>query len=214
MSFKNEKPIDNTQERLVVEFLHKYLYNKIYPEHEIITNKQLQFKGVDIAIHTPNGPEYHDVKVQASKLYINKPQPTFSMELLYDINNQSCAGCFLRNDLLTQVYVLCWIPRAKVNTYGYVAESEDIEELEVMFIDRQELKNFVNTYFYDEALYQQACKMRAKGDTRVFPNEAMYFVYSPALNERPVNLTLKRWVLDRYAYQHFKVTKDGIQSLI
>ena len=206
--------VEDKQKRVITEFLSKYMYGKIYPEHTVITDKELQSKAIDVALPTVNGPEYHDIKVQASKLYINKPQPTFNMELLVNHNDQEHVGWFLRNDLLSHVYVLCWVPKAKVNTYGYIAEAEDIEELEVMFIDKQELKDFVNTYFYDEAMYQQARKMRAKGDTRVFPNDAMYFVYSPALNTKPVYLVMKRWALERCAYQHLKVTKDGVSSLM
>lgn len=210
--YKSENT-QNKQERLVTEFLSKYMYGKIYPEHMVVTDRELQGQGVDVALPTANGPEYHDVKVQASKLYINKPQPTFNMELLFNDSQGEQVGWFLRNDFLTHVYILCWIPRAKVNSYGYIAEMEDIEEVEVMFIDKQELKDFCNTYFYDEAMYQQARKMRAKGDTRVFPNDAMYFVYSPALNDKPVYLVLKRWVLERCSYQHLKVTKTDVKSL-
>lgn len=206
--------VEDKQKRVITEFLSKYMYGKIYPEHEVITDKSLQSKAVDVALPTVNGPEYHDIRVQASKLYINKPQPTFNMELLVNYNENEQVGWFLRNDLLSHVYVLCWVPKAKVNSYGYIAEAEDIEELEVMFLDKQELKDFVNTYFYDEAMYQQARKMRAKGDTRVFPNDAMYFVYSPALNTKPVYLVLKRWALERCAYQHLKVTKNGVSSLM
>jgi hypothetical protein len=42
----------------------------------------------------------------------------------------------------------------------------------------------------------------------------MYFVYSPALNTKPVYLVMKRWALERCAYQHLKVTKDGVSSLM
>ncbi len=210
----NSYSVENKQERVITEFLSKYMYGKVYPEHEVITDKQMQAQGADVMLPTINGPEYHDIKAQASKLYINKPQAMFAMELLADKGGNEVVGEFLRNDIMAHVYVLVWVNRSKVNTYGYIAEAEDIEELEVMFLDRQELKDFINTYFYDEALYQQARKMRAKGDTRVFPNDAMYFVYSPALNTRPVQLAIKRWALERCAYQHFKVTKDGVQSLM
>lgn len=206
--------VEDKQKRVITEFLSKYMYGKIYPAHEVNTDRALQSQGIDVTLPTVNGPEYHDIKVQASKLYINKPQPTFNMELLVDNNEGEQVGWFLRNDLLSHVYVLCWVPKAKVNSYGYIAEAEDIEELEVMFIDKQELKDFVNTYYYDEALYQQARKMKMKGDTRVFPNDAMYFVYSPALNTHPVYLVMKRWALERCAYQHLKVTKTGVSSLM
>lgn len=207
-------PVEDKQKKLISEFLSKYMYGKVYAEHEMVTDKALQMKAVDVILPTANGPEYHDIRVQASKLYINKPQPTFNMELLCDYNDNEHVGWFLRNDLLSHVYVLCWVPKAKVNSYGYIAEFEDIEEVEVMFIDKQELKDFVNTYYYDEALYQQARKMRAKGDTRVFPNDAMYFVYSPAMSSKPVYLVMKRWALERCAYQHLKVTKTGVTSLM
>ena len=216
MSYKSDstKYADNKPKRVVMEFLEKYMYDRAYPTSEMITDKQMHLLGADVMIGTANGPEYHGIQTQSSKMYINKPQPMFQFELLADKNGQETVGEFLRNDVMTHVYVLCWIPRAKVNSYGYINDAEDIEELEVMFIDRQELKSFINTYFYDEALYQQARKMRAKNDTRVFPNDAMYFVYSPALSEKPVYLAIKRWALERCAYQHFKVTKGGIQSMM
>lgn len=220
MSYKStskpasNRPIDSKQERVIMEFLSKYLYAKAYPEHEIVEDRNLQLEGVDIAIPLPSGIEYHDAKAQASKLYINNPTQTFSMELLFDHNDSECVGWFLRPGLLTHVYALCWVNRAKVNAHGYIDNADDIEELEVMLLDKQELKGFINTYFYDEALYATAQKMRAQGTTRLFLNDAMYMVYSDKLNERPVNLVVKKWALEKCAYEHFKVRKDSVTSLM
>jgi hypothetical protein len=115
--------------------------------------------------------------------------------------------------MLTNVYVLVWVNKAKTNTYGYIDKADDIEELDVMFIDKRDLKEFVNNTMYDEALYDTARHMRIKGTKRLFLNEAMYISYSDQLKEPAVHLVVQKYALDKLAYQRFIVRKDSISVM-
>lgn len=207
------KPVDSKQERLVTEYLSKYLYAKAYPRHEVIESREQQLQGVDVVVSTDCGAEYHDIRAQVSKYYINRPLSNFSLELLLNSNNDEHVGWFLKPEMLTNVYVLVWVNKAKTNTYGYIDKADDIEELDVMFIDKRDLKEFVNNTMYDEALYDTARHMRIKGTKRLFLNEAMYISYSDQLKEPAVHLVVQKYALDKLAYQRFIVRKDSISVM-
>lgn len=210
---ESNKPVDSKQERLIVEYLSKYLYTKAYPQHKIIEDREQQLQGVDVVVSTDCGDECHDIRAQVSKYYINRPLPNFSLELLLNRNNSEHVGWFLKPEMLTNVYVLVWVNKAKTNTYGYIDKADDIEELDVMFIDKRDLKEFVNNTMYDEALYDTARHMRTKGTKRLFLNEAMYISYSDQLKEPAVYLVVQKYALDKLAYQRFIVRKDSISVM-
>lgn len=207
------KPVDSKQERLITEYLSKYLYAKAYPRHEVIEDRERQLHGVDVVAATDCGDECHDIRAQVSKYYINRPLSNFSLELLSNSNNNECVGWFLKPEMLTDVYVFVWVNKAKTNTYGYIDKLDDIEELDVMFIDKRDLKEFVNNTMYDEALYDTARRMRVKGTKRLFLNEAMYISYSDQLKEPAVHLVVQKYALDKLAYQRFLVHKDNVSVL-
>ena len=214
-SYESSHSGESKQERVIKEFLQKYFYEKAYPQHEVASTQGMHDKGIDIIVPSYNGPEYQCIKAQASPRYINHPNPTFSFELMAnDKDGATYIGWYLRNDLETHVYVLVWVNSAKTNNYGYINDAEDIEELEILFLDKAEFKRYIADYVYDDALWETAQKMRNTRTTRIFLNQKMYTVFSDGMKEQPVNLVVKKHVLEDMAYQRFLVRKSAIQSLM
>lgn len=196
---------ENTQENCLLEFLDRYVYKRLYASVEFNPGKEVHFE-IDI----PNGTEKHVIKGQLTKSAINKPKDSFSFNVLTNTE----PGWFVMPELDTDVYVLAFIKQAKVNSYGYMKSFEDIEELELLFIDKREIKNYVNENIYDAAMYETAYDMRSKSTRSLFINNAMYLYYSDALADKPVDLVIKKFALDKLAYMHLLVTKESIKELV
>jgi hypothetical protein len=213
MTKSTQKKASNKQENIVIEFLGRYLYNKLYPGHEIVTEDDA-LPGVDIIASTLQGDEHHDIQVQATPRYINHPNPTFSFTVMYnDADGNVCIGDFIDPNVNAQVCVLAWINSAKTNNYGYLSEAEDINELEVLFIDRRDLKAYANESIYDNAMYNTANKMRAQRTRSLFVSNALYLYYTETLADKPVHLVFKKYALEELAYMRLLVTKQGIKNL-
>lgn len=203
------RPIDHAQEQINTTFLYKHFYQDVFPGSTMITIKEMQLRGCDVEV--PNGRStcYHDIKTQASKKYINNPLPTFAMEILFDSSGQERTGWFVRNDLLTDVYCLCWIPKARVNADGYLDSDDDIEEMEVMLIEKQRLINYVSKIVPQNRLIGLAQHMRETNTKRLEVSSGLHMIYSDFLEERPVNLVIKKFLLEKLATSHWKVTPNG-----
>lgn len=203
------RQIDMKQEQVITQFLDRYLYSKLFDNHEVISDISLQFKGCDIAIQYANGIVYHDIKTQASKAYINNPLPTFAMEILFSSrDNREITGWFINDTLHTNVYCLVWINKATVNDYGYIESPEDIHEVHVMFVDKEVLKEYVHCFITDEELTNKARVMKRDGIKKEILTKGMSIVCSPHLNECPANLVISKSILGNFAESQYIVTQS------
>lgn len=205
MSVNTNKYSEHTQENCLLEFLDRYVYKRLYASAEFNPSQEVHFE-----IDVPNGTEKHVIKGQLTKSAINKPKDSFAFNVL----TASSPGWFVTQGLNTDVYVLAFIKQANVNSYGYMKSGEDIEELELLFIDKREIKNYVNETIYDNAMYETAYDMRQKNTRSLFLSNAMYLYYSNALADRPVDLVIKKFALDKLAYMRLLVTKESIKELV
>lgn len=220
---------DQKQEHIITRFLNEKLYKMIYDDPEVVTadtvadvggelldGKTLQKNGVDIILHMPQGDVYHDIKAQSSPKYINNPRPTYAMELLTDIitrdgeNIGTVDGWFTHNDL-TDYYALVWIDEAKVNERGRIEKPEDIYVVEVAFVDKAALKQylFAELLINDDYLLREAKEMRDRNIPKRHYSDGMTASYSAQLAERPVSLVISRDLLERFARNVFIVDQSG-----
>ena len=206
---------DAEQERKVIAFLDKYLYSKVSEHYELVDNREDQIRGVDIRAFRGQKVICHDVKAQASPHYINNPTPTFCMELLFDKDGHTYEGWFVRENMLTDFYVFGWIHKAKQNKEGYFDSPEDIEKIEIYFVDKKKLKEFVAEEFSDAELLQIAYEMRENNEIKRPHNNDMHFYYTHPniLAEHPVNLIIWKRVLKRFSPKRYIVQKDGLWEL-
>ena len=218
---QSQRDIDMQTERLVIiPFMMKYLFAKLFNQIESVEDAERQLQGIDIIVRDNGCDENHDVKAQASSKYINKPVPTFVQELLFTAKDKKeHIGWFLQ-DLATDTYVCAWIHAAKTNERGLLDTPDDILDMEVMFVDKTPLKEYIESKGYtSELLLQRARHLRKIGLYRqdsVIPgqnDDEMWLSYSADLAEKPVNLVIKKRVLKRFSTRHIRVTKSEIVDI-
>ena len=215
---KSQRELDTQTERnIVMPFLQKYLFNRLFDDVEYVDDIERQLQGIDVIINDNGFAENIDVKAQASAKYINKPVPTFVQELLYTAKNRTeHIGWFL-DDTATDTYVDVWIHAANTNARGMPESPDDIIDVEVMFVDKVPLVAYLESKGYAaEVLLKRAREMRSVGYYRqdsVLPDQddnEMWLSYSDDLAEKPVNLVIKKRVLRKFATKHVRVTKSGV----
>ena len=215
---KSQRELDTQMERnIVMPFLQKYLFSRLFDDVEYVDDIERQLQGIDVIINDNGFEENIDVKAQASAKYINKPVPTFVQELLYTAKNRTeHIGWFL-DDTLTDTYVDVWIHAANTNERGMPESPDDIIDVEVMFVDKVPLVAYLESKGYTaEVLLKRAREMRSVGYYRqdsVLPDQddnEMWLSYSDDLAEKPVNLVIKKRVLRKFATKHVRVTKSGV----
>lgn len=208
---------DRKQEQIVIGCLDKNLYSKIHNNYTIIANRDLQIRGADIILHNSNGNIVHDAKAQASPKYINHPTHTFCQELLFDRDDKTHEGWFVRLDSLTDDLVFCWIHKARQNAEGYFDVPEDIKVMEVSFVNKKLLQDYVYNIISREQLMHIAWEMRKNDEWRrkLDGVKDMHFVQTPPseLKERPVNLIVHKRILDKLASNKYLVTQHGLTTL-
>lgn len=203
---------DHAQEQIITEFLDKSLFSHIFRDYDVVEDKQMQRKGVDVTVRKDGNPTYYDAKAQSSARFINDPRPTFAFEILtddkYGITRE---GWFVRDEIMTDKYILCWIKSATVNDKGRIERSDDIHEVEVMILDKEKLRNYVHQYISDEQMLQNAYEMRRSGETRINVADGLTIVHTPTLTEQPVNIVVKKFILNplsdaRYLVRAHKIS--------
>jgi hypothetical protein len=190
---------ENTQENCLLEFLDTYVYKTLYENYEFTQDK---------CFLIPQVPEKHMIKGQLSKSTINKPKDSFAMDVL----SEDKPGWLIDpND--ANIIVLAFIKKAQVNSYGYMKSGNDIEELELLFIDKRDLKAHINTSIYDEAMYETAQKMCKQNTRSILVSHDMYLYNTDATANKSVCLVVKKYTLDDLAFARLIATKNSIQSI-
>lgn len=209
---KSNRKVDSQQESIVNSFALKYFLNKEYGLSYLVDDVNLQVLGVDAVCDG----KYFDLKAQSSRRYLNNPTDTFAFEISF-LNSKGhlMKGWYMDDHLKTQYYALIWIPRAKVNADGWLENSDSIEKMEIMVVDREKLHNYTKTLVDDKSLYDTSNAMRysnAYGHKINLTNEVR-LSHTSNLFEKPSNLVIKKSLLKNFATKHCLVTKDKIINL-
>lgn len=190
---------DNTQENCLLAFMDKYVYPRLCTEHEFMPDKTFRLS---------QGISTHAVKGQLAKHSINNPKDSFSFEILANGN----PGWFLK-PTPEDVYVLAFVRQAKLNSYGYMVSAEDIEELELLFVAKSDLKRHINESIYDDAMYQTAVNMCRQNTRSILISQDMYLYHTESSAKQTVSLMVKKYKLEELASIHLIATKEEIKSI-
>lgn len=208
--YNSQRSIDEQQERIINQYLIKYFYKPTYAIVEDICDKSRQQKGIDIIADDL----IIDNKAQSSKRFLNNPTNTFILEIsTFNRLGNEMAGWFVNNELLTNYYAFIWIPKAKVNNAGYLTSYKDIEQIEIMIVDRKALHAAINEIWSDIKLHNFAENLRKQGISRSDPaafKHIGHFTCSTQLREMPVNLVVKKDFYKQFAIKHCYVTPQAI----
>lgn len=217
---------DIVHERLIADWLDKYFYNKfnVYEvgskRVEEVKNssriKDAQSKGIDIVLKDKNQEKFY-VDEKSQTTYLNKPRPTFSFEISYEYKGVLKTGWLVDENKLTNHYLLVYPMSEKILTYKELKSFEDIGSAEIIFIGREELMSeLYNLGITEELLVEKAANIKVDNEHLQIDEISKRFVTlykSGHLDENPVNLIIRRSILDKVASAIWQVSKDGIEEV-
>ena len=197
MSYRRE---DSNAEQAFARFLDKYFYPRYFDYAERMYGRGPQLSGIDV-VAQKDGISYN-IDEKAQLHYINKDLPTFAFELSSTrmSNGAVNQGWLLNGTLLTDKYLLLW-PFARTNSFMGIQE-EDFCAARFSLVDRAKLIHFLcQNGFSPDALEKDVARIRQEDMAgRVYSdNPDIYYYRSTQLDEGPINLVIKRKLIDSIA---------------
>jgi len=206
---------DLNQERIMSRYLDNHLYNSgVFEKCQRTDNMDEQDGGCDIVL-TSSFWNIHECKVdeKAQLTYFNKDQATFAFELFYQKESsngqyETRVGWFLNENKINEAYLLVWpfsnssAKSGKIDNLRY----EDIAGIRYLIVKKNKLikylenKGLTRERLLKSAQYYFKQRQSLLGE-RMYPREYdkdVYYTRSDNLNEKPVNLVIKRdilWIL-------------------
>ena len=107
----SERTVDTRAEKIIGQFLDKYLYSRIRAStgviFERIQDRKRQLDGIDVIVSETDKNICIDEKVQCD--YINKNLPTNCFEISFlNSFSEEREGWFVNDDLKTTHYLIVW----------------------------------------------------------------------------------------------------------
>jgi len=211
---------DLKAEELMGKWLDKYFYskldctqvgnlrvNKLSPPSRI---NEAQKAGVDIILKDSLS-EIYLVDEKAQFLYLNNPLPTFAFEIQYEKNGKVKEGWLFDDNKKTTHYLLIY-PKSKLKKTIYkVNHFEDFTNAELLLINRERLKSELKIKGVDKrALNREVPKIKVNNKKIKIGDGELYLMKSGQLTENPVNLVIKKQLLDRISIARWEVSKVDI----
>lgn len=210
---------DIVSERAIEEFLMRFFYRKLFHTYKNVPETDRQLAGIDIVA---DGLKI-DNKAMSDPKYVNNPKNTFILELWVHSERRQCdyLGWFLNPDLETTHYLFVWIPDASVQSGTYITNSNQLNKIEVMLIDKDKLHKYISSKYSDEDLLKISQNMVAKNieATDMWNLKPDYMRYPPRirfsnhLQEQPCNLVMPKSELKKFAIKHCFVTAKEITDI-
>ena len=221
MAYNTNRNEDSRLEKLVNDYLDKYLFNR--PETkfntvEWVTDKERQIAGADIIL-TSQELNLKDavVDIKSAVKYSNKPLGTYALELAFiDRRGDDKEGWLTDKNKNTQYYPLLYPKSDKY--YTNMKTIDDIDSIEYYLVDRQKILNYLNSKGYGrEEITDTVAFMREDYDgvsknlirESEHYNDGFFFCLTGHLAEQPINVVIKRYVYDRLSVLHGFVNKHG-----
>lgn len=228
-SFRSQ---DMRAEQKLGEFMDSYFYSKLQSKDgsplsfSRKSDKDSQLKGIDICIEIGGKSMLIDEK--ASVYYSNVMIPTFAFEIdsMQKGHTEPVEGWFVNDDLQTEYYMLIW-PNVKCVQNGDKWVRKDIKFLkkddftivEAMLIDKTEMRNMLEQNGFDkERLLEYARRLRkihsneqSKKEEQLFEN--VKIIFSGQLAEKPINLVIRKEMLQKMAKGIYLISADGFAKI-
>ena len=213
---------DLRAEEQLAKYMDMYFYDKLNTSYKRVTDRDLQLKGVEVILDSYNIDE------KASLYYSNAMIPTFVFELDFMSGNASHTGWFLNESLLTDYYMLIW-PNVRDSYDDRLKKwiRKDVSEItvndftivEAMLIDKKKINNeFERRMLSIERLlaYVKAIRLAANVEkyTKGVPlDDDIKIMLSDRLNEKPINLVVRKRLLFDIADKVYLISPDGFANV-
>ena len=219
---------DMKAEEQLGEFMDVYFYSRLNSKGGTelsftrVKDKETQLEGVDIVIEVDGKRMTIDEK--ASIYYSNAMIPTFAFELdsIQKGNVEPVEGWFVNDNLATEYYMLIW-PNVKcvkqdkqwIRKDINCLKKDDFTIVEAFLIPKQGIRMELERRGYDKnRLLSYAQKMRNtySGQNTVQKEKIdaeMEFSFSGQLAEKPVNIVIRKRLLQKLAKGVYLISADG-----
>lgn len=219
---KSLRKQDSKAEEQLAKYMDIYFYDRLNTPYERIKDRDLQLKGVDVILDSYNIDE------KASLYYSNAMIPTFVFELDFMSGNNSHTGWFLNENLLTDYYMLIW-PNVR-DSYDERLKKwirKDVSEItvndftivEAMLINKKKINlEFERRMLTIERLlaYVKAIRLATNVDKYtkgIILDDDIKIMLSDRLNEKPINLVVKKKLLYELADRVYLISQDGFANV-
>lgn len=228
-SFRNQ---DMKAEEKLGEFMDEYFYSRLNSKGSTplsfkrMKDKESQLNGVDILIEVDGKCMVIDEK--ASIYYSNAMIPTFAFELdsIQRGRTEPVEGWLINDNLATEYYMLIW-PNVKCIKQDKQWIRKDIKKLqkddftivEAFLVPKQGIRMELERRGYDREhliLYAQKMREMCSGKTdmkKETVDDEIEFSYSGQLAEKPVNVVIRKSLLQKLAKGIYLISADGYAVL-
>lgn len=210
---KTFRESDNATEKAVSDFLDEYFYPKITSDWKRYTDKATQMTGVDVSFSIN---QLTNILVDEKCLahYINKNIPTAAFEIdFYSSSGDLIEGWLFDINKITQYYLIIWI---KANRDKNITKN-DITELDCLLLSRERLLKYLNSENINRDIIKEISKRiratRLEGHHDKDNKKPYYYYLTLRLQERPLNIVIRKNKLIELAYKRFIVTTNNITTM-
>lgn len=211
----SNRVMDSRGERAIGLFLDKYFYPKLVSMGRVksverIYDASLQKKGIDIVV---SGNIKVDEKTQL--YYINKPLDTFIFEIDYwkTESGSIIDGWFISKTNETDIYLLLWINKARTSMINRLV-SEDFIEVEACILSKKKVKEYIQRQGLTDGRLKEISKQMRKDAKKYWDiSDECHLSFSQQLEEKPVNLVVKKRVLEELCEGMYLITKEKAELI-
>lgn len=200
---------DMRLERELARFMDDFLYKDGRFSKFLRTDKiEDQKQGSDIILSIPS-LNLEDIVVdeKGSTQYMDRPLPTFSLELSFLSGYNEIPGWFVNNNK-TQYYMFIW-PRSEKK---FETTYDDFIEAEYALVSKQAIYDFLATKGYTkEKLIEKNKEIRENAVSGQIDkgSEDFWFYYSTHLGEKPVNIIIRKKIYIDLSVMHGVIRKNN-----
>lgn len=228
-SFRNQ---DMKAEEKLGEFMDEYFYSRLNSKggaplsFKRMKDRESQLNGVDILIEVDGKNMIIDEK--ASLYYSNAMIPTFAFELdsIQRGKTEPVEGWLVNDNLATEYYMLIW-PNVKcikqdkqwIRKDIKCLQKDDFTIVEAFLVPKQGIRMELERRGYDREhllLYAKRMREMYKGQDGMKEepiNDEMKFTFSGQLAEKPVNIVIRKSLLQMRAKGIYLISADGYATI-
>ena len=212
MSFRER---DSRVEKFISQYLDICFYPRISKNFNRVQDKGDQLMGRDVELEFNNKKIIIDEK--ASIYYINKDIPTFAMEISFKNRIGSISdGWFINTNLDTTHYLLIWPFSNDTQKEGWEINLSDIRQLRCILIEKNKILSYLESKGHNiNFLKRKADEIREAdiGGPLLRTQLPYYFYYTKKLYEQPINLILRRPLIEELSDGHWMVNSESATVL-
>jgi len=201
---------DMRLEREFSLFLDKYFYDRLGVDYERKTDIDSQFRGIDLELKKDK--KIVNVDEKAALSYINKKLNTFSFEINFINSAGSLNQGWLFNTFLkTDMYLLCY-PTANIEDTAHI-KADNFTNTMCYMIKKKSILNYLSNN--KDYIFQTAEWLRNSGHDGKYsvPNLGFDFFISRKLKETPVNVLIKRDILEDLSIGVYNISTTRLEKI-